>query len=246
MSAEADLGPYFQESASWDADRVAQSVRSTRIAWTVAALALVAALTACAAVMWLSPLKRVEPFVIRVDNTTGLVDIVPIYTGTAALPEAVTRYLLTHYVEVCERFAWSTAERDYQECGAFHGAARNQAWSALWALSNPASPLNLHKDGSEVTAQVLAVSFFDRANGVRDLAQIRYTRAQHAAEDAAEQVTHWLATVQFAYGKPSTNVVLRQFNPLGLRVLSFKTEQEAVAEKAPVSAVARAPTGGTP
>ena len=54
--------------------------------------------------------------------------------GAGAMPadatpqEAVTRYFLTHYVSVCERFNFSTAESDYEECGAFHSAQRNQAW----------------------------------------------------------------------------------------------------------------------
>ena len=39
------------------------------------------AVASAVALMVLMPLKRVEPFVIRVDNTTGLVDVVPVYTG---------------------------------------------------------------------------------------------------------------------------------------------------------------------
>ena len=74
--------------------------------------------------MLLMPLKRVEPFVVRVDNATGVVDVVPVYTGNASMPEAITRYLLTHYVTVCERFNFATAESDYEECGSFHTAQR--------------------------------------------------------------------------------------------------------------------------
>ena len=76
------------------------------------------------------PLKRVDPFVIRVDNTTGIVDVVPVYDGQRTPEEAVTRYFLTHYVTICERFNFATAESDYEECGAFHSAQRNQAWYA--------------------------------------------------------------------------------------------------------------------
>ncbi len=52
----------------------------------------------------LMPLKRVDPFVIRVDNATGVVDVVPVYAGRSTPEEAVTRYFLTHYLSVCERF----------------------------------------------------------------------------------------------------------------------------------------------
>ena len=60
---------------------------------------------------------------IRVDNASGMVDVVPVYVGHEAMPETVSRYFLTHYVTVCERFNFPTAESDYQECGAFPYAA---------------------------------------------------------------------------------------------------------------------------
>ena len=97
-------------------------------------------LALAAALMLLMPLKHVEPFVVRVDNATGIVDVVPVYQGRHGMQEAVTRYLLTHYVTVCERFNYATAESDYEECGAFHTAQRNQAWYALWNPNNPHRP----------------------------------------------------------------------------------------------------------
>lgn len=244
MTTDKSLAPYFGEAASWDADRVAQAARSCRIAWCVAAAAAAVAIAASAAVMLLAPLKRVEPFLIRVDSTTGLVDVVPVYAGTAKLPETVTRYLLTHYVEVCEQFYWSTAERDYEECGTFNSAERNQQWSAEWTLSNPNSPLNLHKDGSEVSVHVVSVSFFQRANGVTDLAQVRYTRSIHTGNSAAEHTTHWIANIQFTYAKPSTDAVTRQWNPLGLRIVAFRTEQEVPGSNSPAPGAAMAVRAG--
>jgi type IV secretion system protein VirB8 len=233
MTAEKSLAVYFDEATSWDADRAAQAARSARIAWGVALAAVFVAMAASCAVMLLAPLKRVEPFVIRVDDTTGLVDVVPVYAGASKLPDTVTRYLLTHYVEVCEQFYWSTAERDYEECGAFNSAGRNQVWAGQWALSNPNSPLNLHKDGSEVSVHVVSVIFFQRATGATDLAQVRYIRMTRMGDVAAEHPTHWIANVQFAYVKPSTDVLTRQWNPLGFRILEFRSEQEVPGESPP-------------
>jgi type IV secretion system protein VirB8 len=244
---EKSLAPYFDEAASWDADRAAQAARSARIAWGVASAAVFVAIAASCAVMLLAPLKHVEPFVIRVDDTTGLVDVVPVYAGASKLPETVTRYLLTHYVEVCEQFYWSTAERDYEECGAFNSAGRNQVWAGQWALSNPNSPLNLHKDGSEVSVHVVSVIFFERATGAADLAQVRYIRTARAGDEAAGHATHWIANIQFTYVKPSTDVLTRQWNPLGFRILEFRTEQEVPGES-PLSPGATTPVraGGAP
>lgn len=231
MTSEQSLQLYFREAASWDADKLALLGRSARTAWRVAAAGWLCAVSGCVALALLMPLKRVDPFVIRVDNRTGIVDVVPVYTGQIQVGEVVTRYFLNHYVTVCERFNYSTAEADYEECGAFHAPLRNQAWYALWNPTNPNSPLNVHKDGSVVRVQVESVSFFKRASGSADLAQVRYVKAERQGAGATERMTHWIATVQYAYTEPSHDVTTRRWNPLGFKVVEFTPEPEVLAEQ---------------
>jgi type IV secretion system protein VirB8 len=233
MSAAPVPREYFREAVSWDADRSAQHRRSARTAWRVAAAGWLCATANAAAIVVMMPLKHVEPFVIRVDNSTGIVDVVPVYAGNATAQESVTRYFLTHYLTVCERFNFATAESDYEECGAFHSAQRNQAWYAAWNTTNPASPINVHKDGSTVRVQVLAVSFFTRASGISDLAQVRYVKAAAQAGGTDEKYSHWIATVQFAYADPARDPKVRRWNPLGFKVLECKTEPEVPVEAQP-------------
>jgi type IV secretion system protein VirB8 len=235
MSQDAALEAYLNEAASWDADRAAQRERSTRIAWRIAALATGLWVLSMVTLLMLMPLKRVEPFVIRVDNATGIVDVVPVFEGQAKMQEVVTRYLHDHYVTVCERFNFATAESDYEECGAFHSAARNQAWFSQWDRANPASPLNVFKDGTTVRAQVGAVSFFTRANGLGDLAEVRYTKAQRAGSGAADQITHWIATIQYTYAEASKDPRVRRWNPLGFKVLEYRAEPEVLPADIPAS-----------
>ncbi len=232
MNSSPVLQEYFREADSWDVDRSDGLRRSARVAWRVAAAGWVCAVASASGIMVLTPLQKVEPFVVRVDNTTGIVDVVPVYTGTAAPDESVTRYFLTHYLTVCERFNFATAESDYEECGAFHSAQRNQAWYAQWTATNPASPLNLYKDGSTVRVQVASVSFFTRASGLADLAQVRYLKAVRPSGGAAEKFTHWVATIQFAYANPAKDPKVRRWNPLGFKIVDFKSEPEVVVEAA--------------
>lgn len=227
---EVGLRDYFREALSWESERLGAAQRSARRAWWVAGLALAVVLSLTACLLVLLPLKRTEPYLIRVDNSTGVVDVVPVYAGNATATQSVTRYFLSHYVSVCERFNFATAESDYEECGAFHAAQRNQAWYALWNPSNPNSPLNLHKDGSTVRVQVQAVSFFRRGNGIEDLAQVRYLKAEragNAAGAASERFSHWIATIQYAYGPPSQDPGVRRWNPLGFKVVELTSEPEA-------------------
>ena len=221
------LKPYFAEAAGWDIDRSAQTVKRERIAWGVAAAGWLLAAAVAIALALLMPLKSVEPYVIRVDNSTGVVDIVPMYAGRAEIHETVVRLLLTHYVTLCEGFNYATAERDYEECGAFHTARRNQEWSRLWQPSNPSSPLNLYKDGTAVRVQVTALTFFRRSNGLIDLAQARYIKFKRAV-GGSEIPSHWIATIQYAFVAPSHDPRTRQWNPLGFKVVEFRPEPESV------------------
>jgi type IV secretion system protein VirB8 len=250
MKNDAALERYFQEAASWDQDRAAMNERSVRIAWRIAIGACVLTAIAITALMLLMPLKRVDPFVIRVDNSTGIVDVVPVFAGRTDMPETVTRYFLDHYVTVCERFNFSTAESDYEECASLNAPARNNAWYALWDRSNPLSPLNVYKDGSNIRAQVSAITFFQRGNGGEDLAQIRYTKTRRVGGTGSDQVSHWIATVQYVYGEPPKDPRARRWNPLGFKIVDYRAEAEVMAVPEPAAPSAQptvtSPVAATP
>lgn len=232
MKADPALEAYFEEAATWDADRMRRAQRSERRAWWVAGAGWTGIVLLALALMLLMPLKRVTPFVIRVDRSTGVVDTVPVYAGEDHFSAAVTRYFLDQYVTLCERFDFATAESDYEECGAFNSPKRNQLWYSKWARTNPDSPLNRYKDGTTVSAQVIAITLFRHASGMQDLAQVRYVRVVHPAGGGAGQRSYWIATIQYTYTTPSSDPRDREWNPLGFKVLDFDTDPEVLPEPA--------------
>ena len=228
MSTDRAPKEYLEEAASWDADRVAQAARAAAVAWRVAGAGWLCAVASCAALVLMMPLKRVEPYLIRVDNSTGVVDAVPVYTGHAPLGEAETRYFLTHYITVCERFDYSFAQSDYEECGAFNSARLNQVMYVKWSRANPSSPLNVHRDGSTETVRIESVSFFRRAAGISGLAQVRFARIERAGDTVPGRTTHWIASIEYRYGKPPEDARTRSWNPLGFEVLDVGIEPEVL------------------
>ena len=228
MKPDPALEAYFEEAATWDADRLRRAHRSERRAWWIAGAGWAGIVLLALALMLLMPLKRVTPFVIRVDRSTGAVDTVPVYAGEDDFSGAVTRYFLDQYITVCERFDFATAESDYEECGAFNAPARNQRWYAHWARTNPDSPLNRYKDGTTVSAHVIAITLFRHASGMHDLAQVRYVKVVHASGGSAGQRSYWIATIQYTYTKPSSDPRDREWNPLGFKVLDVEADPEVL------------------
>ena len=108
-----------------------------------------------------------------------------------------------------------------------------------WGATPEQSPLTLvvtlgglpapWETTSVVRVQVTAVTFFHRSNGLSELAQVRYVKARRSP-GGAERLTHWIATIEYAWVTPSTNPKSRQWNPLGWRVTDFHTEAESLAD----------------
>jgi type IV secretion system protein VirB8 len=93
--------------------------------------------------------------------------------------------------------------------------------------------LERFRDGTTVRVEVRSVTFFERGSGAKDLAQVRFARMQKSATGAAEVPTYFIATIQFAYGKPSTDPQQRQWNPLGFRVIDYKVDPEVTPDVGP-------------
>jgi type IV secretion system protein VirB8 len=109
------LKSYFEKARRFDQDRLIQLERSARIAWFVAICASVIAAVSVFAIAGLTPLKTVEPFVVRVDNSTGIVDVVSALTSTAGTyDEAVTKYFAARYVRAREGYVSSEAEDNFK------------------------------------------------------------------------------------------------------------------------------------
>jgi type IV secretion system protein VirB8 len=235
MTRSADIEAYLSAAQTWEQDLVARAESSKRRAyWVTGAFGALTGLSLLAFVAML-PLKSVEPFVIRVDNSTGITDVVPIYAGNAELSEVVSRYLLHNYVVTRERYFYAMAEEDYNLVGAFNSPVLNSAWMQAWDRANPESPLIKYKDGSTVRSQVQSVSFLKRADGSHDLAQVRFLTATKQGGSGAETIRHWIATIQYAYVAPSSDAQLRALNPLGFRILEYRREPEVLLDTSPAA-----------
>lgn len=229
MKRDPTLEAYFGAAQSWEVDRVARASASERRAWMVAGAAGMIALLSIVAVAGLTPLKQPVPVVIRVDSTSGVVDVVPAYSGHETLPEAVTRHLLTQHVTARERYFYGTAEADYELVASQNSPQLNQQWAADWDRHNPQSPLNRYKDGTTLRVQIRSITFLKLDSGRNNLAQVRFTRYTRTGGTAEEQPSHWISTVEYAYGKPSEDEKARALNPLGFHIVEYHREPEAPA-----------------
>lgn len=223
MTGAPDLKSYFDEAKSWNADRLRSAERSRRLAWGVAAFAGLLATVAVGAVAALSPLKTVEPFVVRVDRATGAVDVMTALKAERPLTydEAVTKHFLAQYVRAREGWLAPAAEANFRQVSIMSTPAEQQRWADAFRPANPQSPQVLYGPAAEALVAIRAVSFV--SDGV---ASVRFHRTVRRGPQIEE--SDWIATVAFIYTKAPMAEADRLRNPLGFQVTSYRADPEVV------------------
>ncbi|MBN9318351.1 MAG: virB8 family protein [Caulobacterales bacterium 68-7] len=228
----SDLKPYFDEAKSWDADRLRGAERSRRLAWVVAGFASLLATAAVCAVAALAPLKTVEPFVVRVDRTTGAVDVLSALKSAqpTTYDEAVTKHFLAQYVRARESWLAPAAEANFRQVSIMSTPGEQQRWADAWRAANPASPQAVYGSSGEAQIDIRAITFVSQAAPERGMpsgvAQIRFHKTVRQSQQAIE--SDWIATCAFVYTRAPMAEADRLRNPLGFQVTSYRADPEVV------------------
>jgi type IV secretion system protein VirB8 len=223
MNGVVDLKGYFDEAQSWDADRWRSAERSRRFAWGVAGFAALVATAAVGAVAALAPLKTVAPYVIRVDRTTGAVDVVSaLKTGKpVTYEEAVTKHFLAQYVRAREGWLAPAAEANFQQVSIMSTPDEQERWAQAYRPANPASPQVVYGPTGEAQVDIRSVSFVSP-----QVADVRFHRTVRSGQGVTD--SDWIATVAFHYTKAPMAEADRLRNPLGFQVTTYRADPEVV------------------
>lgn len=219
---EGGVEQYIEEARSFDQDRMIVSRRITRVALLIAGISVIIAIAASLAVIALTPLKTVEPFVIRVDNSTGIVETVSALKDSPnTYDEAITRYFAAQYVRLREGFVKSEIVQNFEVVSLLSSPEEQQRF-ANWYNTNPQSPQFIYQN-SVVTISIKSISFVNK-----NVAQVRFSKTVRNNDNNAEVVTHWLSTLTFEYVNAPISTQNRLVNPLGFVVKEYRTDPEVV------------------
>ncbi|MBB3428240.1 type IV secretion system protein VirB8 [Rhizobium sp. BK312] len=222
MVTTDSLKDYFDKARRFDQDRMIQMERSARIAWFIATGAGILAAISIVAIAGLTPLKTVEPFVVRVDNSTGIVDVVSALTSTAGTyDEAVTKYFAARYVRAREGYVWSEAEENFRTVSLLSTAPEQTRFAAIYRGGNPDSPQNIYGRGATSRINIVSISLINA-----NVLSVRYMRTITRGDET--HTTHWVATLTFSYVNAPMSSTDRLINPLGFAVSDYRSDPEAI------------------
>ncbi len=223
---------YFSEARGWDAQLSVNIKQSEQRAWRCCALLTLIAVLQGIGLVSLLPLKSIEPFVIRVDNNTGLVDVVSTLASHGQVKlkaqEVMDKYWLTQYLRHRESYQWETRAYDRNLVGIMSSEPIQQDYAAETdPKSNTKAPINRYGQNAQVRIHIKAISFIahEDINGEkRKTALIRYSK-QIKRLGESHPLTHWVATITFVYRNSPMKLEDRRLNPLGFQVLGYRNDQ---------------------
>lgn len=222
---EKDFDRYLKEAKSWETDRLLAAERSKRIAWWVAGAAGAIALMSVTAVVGLTPLKRTELKIVRVDNATGVVDVVTeMPDAKTNYNEAVNKYFAQLYIRYREGYSRELAEEYYSNVGIMSAGVEQRRYFEFFNPKNPQSPLNVYGTAARVKVRVKSVSFIKE-----NVALVRYVKEIERGASERPQTTHWAATLVFKYSGSPMSEKDRAVNPLGFQVTEYRNDPDALS-----------------
>ena len=214
----------FSAALDWEAARTSLLEKSQARAWRIAWVAVLTAVLPWVAIVLMMPLKQTVPYVIRVDNATGVPDIVTTMNHKdLAYDEVMDKYWVARYVRARQTYDWYTLQDDYDTVGMLSDGPIAKVYAAQFSGENGLDK----KNGNRVRVVTKILSVVPSGNGSATVRFVTQTSGTDSAGAAA--VTNWVATVAYKYRNPSMmKESYRLVNPFGFQVMSYRVDPELV------------------
>ena len=195
--------------------------KSNQRAWIVAFFAIIIAILSVIAVLALTPLKSVEPYVVRVDNTTGMVDIITTVQGKdLTMPEAVDRHFINAYVKAREGYYYDILDKDYVLTQLLSSQDVAKEYRSIYEGENARNK----KLGNKYIVEVGIISISVEKEKQEATIRVLLTTKQQGQEVSKNNATITLSYKYYMDSQMSEKARLE--NPLGFQVTSYRINEE--------------------
>ena len=220
------------EKRSWYNDRYEFVVIQRNIFALVTLCALLLSIAATFSISQLTPLKSVEPFVIQIDQKSGLTQVVdPVRAHDLTAQDSVNNYFMVKYVRARE--SWLSQDRNYDNYNLvriFSGGSVLRAYQYEIALSNPESPSVLLGANGSREVRIASIKYMDSSrDNVGDIVMKYMIRVQIAERQGGGQVSKTIQKtifLDFKYVALELTTEDRYLNPLGFYVIAYRADED--------------------
>lgn len=213
--------------AEWYQDLYQSAVISRNRWFLVGLIGIGLAAIQALALVFITPLKSVEPYVIQVDNKSGMTTVLkPLKDSSEAnltQDEAITKSFIVKYIIARETYDSQDLNRNYDLVRLMSSSEETKRFDDSVSNLNPNSPIERYKNIGTRTVRISSVSFLDKN---KKTAQVRFITTENQRNENRED--YWVAILTYRYVNSPMDEADRFNNPLGFQVLSYRLDQEIV------------------
>ncbi|AGV10805.1 type IV secretion system protein [Campylobacter coli] len=197
--------------------------KSNKRAWLIAFVSIFIAIISIVAVVLLTPLKTIEPYVIRVDNTTGMVDILTMLDEKEiSSNEALDKYFISQYVKAREGYYYELLNQDYLLTQLMSSEKVANEYRAWYEGENARD--QILKNSNEVNVQILSI-VLGNSNGIKT-STIRAKIITKNLNTRGLSESTKVITLSYDYILAKASEENRILNPLGFKVTNYRIDEE--------------------
>jgi len=214
------------KAMSFEVSKRAQEEKSKKVAWIIAGVMTVITFLLSIGIVSLLPLKTVEPFLVEVNKSNGMVNVVPVLKEkTITTLEATDKHFVSLYVQKREAYYHDILDDDYVKVQSMSTSKVAKEYIRMY-------------EGANGRAEILQDDFNVRVNiksivlGVSAGTKMATVRVEIRKKDLksnfSEKPIIKVITLAYKYvPELKQKEKLKLFNPLGFQVTTYRTDREA-------------------
>lgn len=213
------------EVKNWYADRYQRVLVQRNLLALATLIALLVVLFSTFTISGLTPLKSVQPFLIQVDERSGMTQVVnPLTSNEIMASESLKQYFVVQYVRARESFDASLYQYNFEIVRLMSKPDIFKAYAKVFDPTNEESPI--FKFGREYRRMVefKTVTFLNES-----LAQARIVVTEEVPRKPAIVKTY-VVSVNFEFVTLELPLKDRYINPLGFQVVNYRIDEEFTAQ----------------
>ena len=207
------------DEKNWYKDRYQYVLVQRKLLTVITMASLICTLATVVVISQLTPLKSIEPYVIEVDQKTGITQTVdPMTVKELTANEAVNNYWSVMYMRAREGYSMTDLAKSYNLVRVM--SESRKVYPQFVSEADPNNPRsNAARLGTygERSVKIKSITYLNP-----QLVQIRVLIEERGG--IAQQ--HKLVLLAFEYVKMSLSLEERYLNPLGFRVIDYRVDED--------------------
>lgn len=216
----------FSKYISYENDREYMFKRSEKRAWLVTSVAIFLLIISWIILVIILPLKEVTPYVIQVNEKTGIPDVITVVDSEQLQAnEALDKYFVNSYIQIRESYTYQTIQKTYIETQLY--SSENVKNEYLAQMNRADSPDQVMKTGT-ISVKVNSIILEDIENVDVKMATARIVKTYTTERNEVYQ-RNFIIKMAYEY-EPAQKLELsfRLENPLGFSVTSYQIIEENI------------------